>query len=318
MRVSVRVRGIFRVLASGVLLVVAPVAGAQLVAGGAEHSYSPLSPVPRVDFNQALPAEPWVFPSLREKHLLGAKLYLVVPGFRGIQPPAPGRPKLWQGKPPARAFVESGQLTLIATAPLTGNPSSAALSLGDASASSQIRQEYAPITAGGRFRWVLKSTFDLKSLSIGIASSAISTAWNKPPEWGPGWEGFGKRLGTRQATVLTSSVIEAGVGALWGEDPRYIHSGKKGFWPRASHAVRMAFLSYRRDGSVGPAYSRFTGVAASRFIAATWRPPSDDDWEDTAARIGLAYVSRAFTNLWSEFWPGRAQRERRTPLTRAR
>ncbi len=251
------------VLAGGVLLALTPAAGAQFVVGGTGQFNTPLSPVPTVDLSRANPAEALERPSLLAEFSAG--------------PHSPG------------------------LLPLDGS-NAAAPALALAPAASQLRPDYTPITGGGRFRWVMLNTFGLKNVTIGIAGAAISTARNKPPEWGPGWEGFGKRLGTAQATVLTSSVIEASVGALWGEDPRYLRSGKTGFFPRAGHAIKMAFFAYRRDGSVRPAYARFPAIAASHFISSTWRPPSDDDWEDTATRIGMSYLYRAFTNLWTEFW----------------
>lgn len=167
----------------------------------------------------------------------------------------------------------------------------------------EARPDYKPITAGGRATWVLKNTFGYRSLALGLAWSGVQTARNKPVEWGPGWEGFGKRFGTRQATRLIGSTVEASVGALWGEDPRYFHSSRKGFWPRANHAARMTFFSYRRDGSTGFAYARAIGISASKAISSTWYPPSSDDWQDTTSRIGISYLGRFLTNLWYEFTP---------------
>lgn len=163
--------------------------------------------------------------------------------------------------------------------------------------------DYTPITPAGRVRWVFKNTFGYRSLTLGIIYSGIQTARNKPEEWGPGWEGFGKRFGTRQATQLIGSSVEASVGALWGEDPRYFHSWRKGFWPRANYAAKMTFFSYRRDGSTGFAYARAIGISAGKAISSTWYPPTDNDWQDTMSRIGISYLGRFLANLWYEFTP---------------
>jgi hypothetical protein len=67
----------------------------------------------------------------------------------------------------------------------------------------------------------VNSTVGPKSLAAGIVSTAWNTALNKPKEYGPHWEGLGKRNGMRLTGVATGNAIEAGFGGLWGEDPRY-------------------------------------------------------------------------------------------------
>jgi hypothetical protein len=52
------------------------------------------------------------------------------------------------------------------------------------------------------------------------------------PEWGDGFAGFGKRLGTRQAQfIIQNSVTSLGDGLL-GWEPRYDRCRCDGFWPR--------------------------------------------------------------------------------------
>src|SRR5216683_2399450 len=68
--------------------------------------------------------------------------------------------------------------------------------------------------------------------------------------------GAAKRYAEREADVAISNTIEAGVGALWGEDPRYIPSGRKGIWPRARYAITTAFVAQRPDGHLAPAWAR--------------------------------------------------------------
>ena len=46
-----------------------------------------------------------------------------------------------------------------------------------------------PMTREERIHWFLKSTVGPKSLGAGVISSAWSTAFNNPEEYGPHWEG---------------------------------------------------------------------------------------------------------------------------------
>src|SRR5262249_24191705 len=78
--------------------------------------------------------------------------------------------------------------------------------------------QYDPITEKQRLNWILLSPFGPKSLVSGAFSAGIGTALDSPEEYGPHWDGFAKRYGMRFTGVMTSHVIEGGLGAIWGED----------------------------------------------------------------------------------------------------
>ena len=73
-----------------------------------------------------------------------------------------------------------------------------------------------------------------------------------PQEWEQTWSGFGKRYLEREVDVAISNTMEAGLGAIWGEDPRYIPSGRRGVWPRARY--RTQAIADRRLGAVRRRY----------------------------------------------------------------
>jgi hypothetical protein len=167
----------------------------------------------------------------------------------------------------------------------------------------------APITAGGRLYWIVDSTVGLRSLvAVGPLSAGWDTAWNTPEEWGQGWSGFGKRYVQREADVAISSGLEAGLGALWGEDPRFVPSGRRGIWPRAGFAIKTAFLAPRRDGHFAPAWARYAGNTFNNFIENTWLPPSVTTPGQTALRSVSGLGGRILGNLWDEFWPDAQKR----------
>jgi hypothetical protein len=97
-----------------------------------------------------------------------------------------------------------------------------------------------------------------------MAERMISAGWgtlfNKPQEYGTHWEGFGQRYGMRLTGVSVSNAMEAGLGALWVEDPRYVGSRSESFGGRVGHVVKMTFASRSRQGQLRPAYP-----AKSRF-----------------------------------------------------
>ncbi len=161
----------------------------------------------------------------------------------------------------------------------------------------------AAINGIGRLNWAVHSTIGPASLWIGVLSSTWGTAFNRPTEYGRSFEGWTKRYGLRLTGVATSNVMEAGLGAIWGEDPRY-YRARPGLpsKSRLGRAAKMTFLS-ERDGRLTPAYARYIGIAGANVLSDTWRPNSDRGPVDTLARIGQGFGGRLLGNLWEEFWP---------------
>jgi hypothetical protein len=173
-------------------------------------------------------------------------------------------------------------------------------------------EAYVPITTAQRVDWIVDGTIGKRSLTVvGPLATAWQTAFNTPEEWGRGFSGIAKRYAQREADVAISNTIEAGLGALWGEDPRYIPSGRKGIWPRARYAMKTVFLAQRRDGSLQPAWGRYAGNTLNNLIENTWLPPSMTTGRQTALRSGMGMLGRLGGNAWEEFWPDVARRFRK-------
>ena len=168
---------------------------------------------------------------------------------------------------------------------------------------------YVPITTAQRIDWIVDGTIGRRSLAIvGPLATVWLTAFNTPEEWGRGVSGMARRYAQREADVAISNTIEAGLGALWGEDPRYIPSGRKGVWPRARYALKTSVLAQGRDGRLRPAWGRYAGNTLNNLIENGWLPPSQTTGTQTAVRSGMGIVTRMGGNLWEEFWPDVARR----------
>ena len=162
---------------------------------------------------------------------------------------------------------------------------------------------YVPISDAERIRWIIDGTIGPRSLAIGVPAAAWQGLFNTPSEWGQSWSGFGKRYLQREADVAISNTIEAGVGAIWGEDPRYIPSGRRRLWPRVGYALKTSVLAQRRDGHLAPAWGRYAGNVFNNVIENTWLPPSATTAGQTTIRSVEGLLSRMGGNLWEEFWP---------------
>ncbi|HEY1468924.1 MAG TPA: hypothetical protein VGF61_07755 [Candidatus Acidoferrum sp.] len=163
--------------------------------------------------------------------------------------------------------------------------------------------QYRPITGGQRMRWIACSTLGPESLLAGIWSAGIGTARDSPPEYGPHWGGFGDRYGMRLTGISTSNVMEAGFGAIWGEDPRYFRAAGQPFGRRIEHIFVMTVVAPRRDGHYALAYARLIAYPGNNFLSNTWRVSSDSTTTKALERTGYAFSGKIVLNAWTEFWP---------------
>jgi len=160
-----------------------------------------------------------------------------------------------------------------------------------------------PITAQERARWVVCNTLGPQAIIGEVFSAGIGTWRDRPPEFGSHWDGFGKRAGADRSEAAVSRTMEAGLGAIWGEDPRYFRDAGAPFKNRLAHVFKMTFLARNRDGNLMPAYARFIAIPSSSALASTWRPESERSMGNVGARIGLGVVGRMGTDAFTEFWP---------------
>jgi len=162
---------------------------------------------------------------------------------------------------------------------------------------------YQPLSAKQRVQWATSETFGLESCLVGIWTAGITTARNKPEEYGPHWDGFAKRYGMRFTGIAASNTIEAGLGAIWGEDPRYVRNQNLPFNRRVGNVFVFSFTARNRQGRLMPAYARYIAIPGNNFLSNTWRVGSESTTNQALARTGYGVLAEIAGNAWTEFWP---------------
>jgi hypothetical protein len=165
------------------------------------------------------------------------------------------------------------------------------------------KQTYEPISGSRRVAWFFVRTVGPESLFAGAFTAGIGTARNKPEEYGPHVLGFAKRYGMRFTGVATSNAMEGGLGAVWGEDPRYFRANGRPFRARLMNVVLLTFMARRRDGKYAPAYARYMAIPGSNFLSNTWRADSEATTSAALTRTAMGFVGHLADNAFQEFWP---------------
>jgi hypothetical protein len=155
-----------------------------------------------------------------------------------------------------------------------------------------------------RLQWVIESSVLPTNILGDAIAAGIGTGIDSPHELGTHWTGFQKRYVNTMSTSLLGNGIEAGLGAAWGEDPRYVPAAPgtplKG---RVMRTVKWTILASNRDGEMRPAYARFVAIPAAAGLSNVWRPESETDFDHFAARTAFGFAGHLGGNAWNEFWP---------------
>jgi hypothetical protein len=172
-----------------------------------------------------------------------------------------------------------------------------------APASSTWADNDAEITGEQRVAWAALGSVGPLSLMYGVIPAGVGTALNHPREYGTHWEGFGDRYGMRLSGLATSNTMEASLGAIWHENPRYKREPEKSFGGRVESVIYQTFFTRRPDGDFEPAYARFLAIPGSNFLSNTWRANSEADTAHAFERTGYGFAGAMGGNAFKEFWP---------------
>ena len=162
----------------------------------------------------------------------------------------------------------------------------------------------ARFTSKDRLRFYWHSTFTPFAYVGPVAGSAL-TQWTtgNPPEWGQGFEGYGRRLLSGSGRQAIANTIGLGVSAIAHEDPRHYPTGEHGVWRRGLFAARQAFVSHNPSGGLMPAYSRIIGAYGASFVSNAWYPPASSNVHGALYRGSTALASDIIWQEFKEFWP---------------
>jgi hypothetical protein len=169
--------------------------------------------------------------------------------------------------------------------------------------SQTLEGAYHPITPSQTLRWFVSSTVGPQHLAVGVFSSALGTALDRPKEYGPHWGGFADRFGIGMSGTVTGNAIEASAGLMLREDPRYFRVPERRFKNRIGNVAQLTFTARDYNGRFGPAYARYAAIVGSNFLSNTWREHSEANAQDALLRTSEGFAGRMASNAFSEFWP---------------
>lgn len=162
-----------------------------------------------------------------------------------------------------------------------------------------------PLDGRMRFRLYVRSTYTTWGIYVKtIFFASRDQVHDTYPEWGDGFDGYLKRLGTRQAEfTIQNSTIALGDGLL-GWEPRYDRCRCSGVWPRTRHALIRNFVTYdRTEKSLRPQLMPYLGAFTGSVTATAWQP-GNSKWQVKGYQAVITQVPVGMGINWiSEFAP---------------
>jgi hypothetical protein len=132
-----------------------------------------------------------------------------------------------------------------------------------------------PLTTKLKFRLAYKADTDVVTFA-GVAFMATIYQAGDIPNYGQGWDAYGKRVAAGYADTTTDIFIGGAILPwLLHQDPRYFYQGTGTKKSRARHAIFSPFVCKGDDGTQQPNYSSLGGDLASGAISNFYYPESN-------------------------------------------
>ena len=131
------------------------------------------------------------------------------------------------------------------------------------------------LTTKLKFRLAYKADTDVMTF-VGVAFMAGIYQAGDVPDYGQGWDAYGKRMAAGYADSTTDIFIGGAILPwLLHQDPRYFYQGTGTKMSRARHAVFSPFVCKGDNGRRQPNYSSLGGDLASGAISNFYYPQSN-------------------------------------------
>jgi len=162
---------------------------------------------------------------------------------------------------------------------------------------------YMPITVKQKFTIAAKDSFDYPLLGLAAVIAAWGQADNSHPEFGQGWAGYGRRVGTSYADQAIGNMMTEGIfPSMLHEDPRYFRRGYGSIKSRAWYAATRVFVTKTDAGGTRFNFSELLGNATGTAISNAYYPDTRDV-ADNVEKLGSQIGIDAVSQVLKEFWP---------------
>jgi len=163
----------------------------------------------------------------------------------------------------------------------------------------------APLTAKMKFGLALRVSADPVTVA-GVLFVASARQAADSPNYGQGWDAYGKRAGAVAADGFSDILIGGAIlPSLLHQDPRYFYQGTGTTGSRIRHAMLSPFITRNDNGKWGPNYSSLGGDLGSSALDNLYYPRSNRGVGLVLGQFALSTAERIGASLAQEFIVGK-------------
>lgn len=178
---------------------------------------------------------------------------------------------------------------------------SSANSTSAASASKKQSDIYIRPDAKTREKDYVSSIFGPFSIAKNVALAGYNTWQNSPEEWGPTWEGFGRRVASNFGQSAIKNSVQFGLDEVLKVDSKFYRSKDKSVGARITNALVSPVTARTVDGKRTIGIPRIVGTYSSAIIARETWYPDRYSWKDGVKSGTISLGFTAGMNLIKEF-----------------
>jgi hypothetical protein len=168
----------------------------------------------------------------------------------------------------------------------------------------ELAHERRPLSSKEKFELALDETIAPSRFIGSLFTAGISQARNSLPDYGQGWDGYGKRYGSSVASNATSHLFGTGLlPSVTHEDPRYFVKLFGSPRSRILYAMSRVLITRTDDGRSTFNWSNVMGGLMAESLAVSYLPDSERTAGKTFTRFGVRLGFSALDNVVKEYWP---------------
>jgi hypothetical protein len=157
------------------------------------------------------------------------------------------------------------------------------------------------VGADSATRWTRFGREVVEGTVKAFAFAGVDQLREKPPEWGTGWRGYGRRLASNEGEFLVEESVTAGLAAALHRPLDYSRCTCRGTIDRLAWALKASVTDPLPDGRSPIAIPRIVGAFAGSFAQSTWRPSHGHDRTELVLVNGATSLAiGALVNVWRE------------------
>jgi hypothetical protein len=168
----------------------------------------------------------------------------------------------------------------------------------------ELAHERGPLTSKRKVELAVDETIAPSRFLGSLFTAGIGQARNSLPDYGQGWDGYGKRYGSSVASNASSHLFGTGLlPSLTHEDPRYFVKIFGSPKTRILYAMSRVLITRTDDGRSTFNWSNVMGGLMAESLAVSYLPDSERTAGKTFTRFGVRMGFSALNNVVKEYWP---------------